>query len=464
MGSIRVKSLLSRLIAVQVACGIAVLLISVVVHVVLATQTEEGELDRGMQLFSRAVAAVFDDPDDSERVSEIDMQQVEEIVTEAVDIKGRHLAWQVFKAGGGMIYRSRNAPLDDLGSTRVGFGKTTIDGEQWLVVATLRPESNVVIVVAERFSERWLLATQSAWKVSKPLLWLIPIVVVGGFIASRYAVRPLHLAVSSIASRSPEDLNPIAASAEVSEINPLMEELNRLLRRVEQARKLEREFFADAAHELKTPLAVISAQAYLLTTSKTQADRSSAAQDLDRALQRASHMVSQLLALAAVESRVDAFSGEPVDLSLLLAERLAILANQADDAEVEMSLHTPSAVLVLASTPDLTSIIDNLVDNAIRYNKPGGRVEVSLVHDDSRTALLTVQDDGPGIPTDQREKVFERFYRGENVRRSGSGLGLPIVRSAVNRLGGRIFIHDVGPPFAPVGQGVAISIRIPLSA
>ena len=243
-----------------------------------------------------------------------------------------------------------------------------------------------------------------------------------------------------------------------------MEELNRLLRRVEQARKLEREFFADAAHELKTPLAVISAQVYLLTTSKTQADRSSAAQDLDRALQRASHMVSQLLALAAVESRVHAFIGKPVDLSLLLAERLAILANQADDAEVEMSLLTPSAVFILASTPDLTSIIDNLVDNAIRYNKPGGRVEVSLVQEDNQTVLFTVQDDGPGIPPDQREKVFERFYRGESVRRSGSGLGLPIVRSAVNRLGGRIFIHDVRPPFAPFGQGVAISIHLKLSA
>ena len=362
MRSFRVKSLLSRLIAVQVACGIAVLLIAVIVDVFLATQTEEGELNRGMLLFSQAVGSVFDEPDDWERVAESDMQQVRAFFAEAMDPKGRHLALQVFKAGGEMIYRSENAPFDDLGSTRAGFGKTTIDGEQWLVVATLRPESNVVIVVAERVSERWLLATQLAWKVSKPLLLLIPIVVFGGFVAARFAVRPLQLAVSSIASRSPEDFNPIAASAEVSEINPLMEELNRLLRRVEQSRKLEREFFADAAHELKTPLAVISAQAYLLTTSTNQADRSSATQDLDRALQRASHMVSQLLTLAAVESRAHELTGNPVDLSLLLAERLAILADQADDAAVEMSLHTPSAVFVLASTSDLTSIIDNLVD------------------------------------------------------------------------------------------------------
>ena len=206
MSFIRVKSLLSRLIAVQVACGIAVLLISVVINVFLATQTEEGELDRGMLLFSRAVAAVFDEPEDTARVSEMDMQQVEEIVAEAVDIKGRHLALQVFKAGGEMIYRSQNAPPDDLGSTQIGFGETAINGEPWLVVATLQPDSNVVIVVAEKLSERWLLAAQLAWRVSKPLLWLIPIVVVGGFAASRYAVRPLHLAVSSIASRSPEDL------------------------------------------------------------------------------------------------------------------------------------------------------------------------------------------------------------------------------------------------------------------
>lgn len=463
MRSIHGKSLLSRLIVVQVVCGIAVLLISVVIHVFQATQTEEGELDKDMLLYSRAVAAVYDEPGDTERVSEIDMREVEEIVTEAVDIKGRDLALQVFKEGGGLVYKSQHAPPYDLGSTQTGFGRANIDGEQWRFVTTPRPEGNVVIVVGERISERWLFAAQLAWQVTKPLVWLIPIVLIGGFAASRYAVRPLHHAVASIASRSPEDLVPIAPSAEVSEINPLMRELNRLLLRVEQARKLERDFFADAAHELKTPLAVISAQAYLLTTAPTTGDRSSAAQDLDRALQRASHMVSQLLTLAAVESRVHPAAGRPVDLSLLLAERLAILTNQADEAEVEVSLNTPSGVYVQASTPDLTSIIDNLVDNAIRYNKPGGRVEVSLVQASPKIAVLTVQDDGLGIPAHQREKVFERFYRGDSVRQAGSGLGLPIVRSAVNRLGGKIFINDISPAFSPSGQGVAISIRFPVN-
>ncbi|MGE0315957.1 MAG: sensor histidine kinase [Lautropia sp.] len=102
------------------------------------------------------------------------------------------------------------------------------------------------------------------------------------------------------------------------------------------------------------------------------------------------------------------------------------------------------------------------VDNAIRYNRAGGRVEVSLEIEDDPTALLTVQDDGPGIPADQREKVFERFHRGDGLQRSGSGLGLSIVRSAVHRLHGRIFIQDVRREFAPFGRGVAMVVRIPL--
>jgi len=461
MKSLRGKSLLVRLIVVQVACGIAVLLISVAVHVFRATQTENGELDRGMKLFSRAVSAVFDDPRDSESLSEQDMQQVEEIVTEALDIQGRRLILQVFRMGDGLIYRSLHAPLSDLGSGLSGFSNATIDGVRWRVVATPQPHANVTIVVGERIDERWLLAMRLAWQVTKPLLWIVPIIFVGGLAASRYAVRPLHQAVASIASRSPEDLNPIRPNVEVSEIKPLMAELNRLLRRVAQARKLERDFFADAAHELKTPLAVISTQAYLLVTSNTQAERNSASHDLERSLHRASHMVSQLLALAAVESRTDRADPEPVDLSSLLAERLALLASQADDAAVEMSLHTPPSVAIRAPISDLTSIVDNLVDNAIKYNEPGGRVEVSVIRTDIQTVVLTVQNTGLGIPPDQRERVFERFYRGRQVSRGGSGLGLSIVRSAVNRLGGKIYVHESQWPFAQPGGGVAISVHLP---
>lgn len=464
MKSFSGKSLLARLIVVQVACGIAVLFISIVIHVYRATQTENGELDRGMKLFSRAVAAVFDDAGDSERLSEQDMQQVEEIVTEALDIQGRHLTLQVFKMGDGLLYRSLHAPLADLGSGLNGFNTTTVDGVRWRVVATPQPHANVTIVVAEKVAERWLLAMQLAWQVTKPLVWLVPIIFVGGLAASRYAVRPLRQAVASIASRSPEDLNPIRSSVHVSEINPLMGELNRLLRRVAQARKLERDFFADAAHELKTPLAVISTQAYLLVTSNTQAERTSASQDLERSLHRASHMVSQLLALAAVESRTNRSDSEAVELASLLAERLALLGSQADEAKVEMSLSAPPSIAIRASISDLTSIVDNLVDNAIKYNEPGGRVEVTVIRTDIDTIVLSVQNTGAGIPLDQRERVFERFYRGGQVSRSGSGLGLSIVRSAVNRMGGKVYIHESQWPFAKPGSGVAISVHFPAEA
>lgn len=440
MGRPKSRTLFFRLMVAQAACGIILLIMLACVQFWQALRPVDGGFDRYMRFHARVVAATLDEPDLASAFPHADVANVEQLLDEANGFDGRRVGVQVLGMHGELLHRSSHAPAIAFGMRPAGFHEIEVRQERWRVLVSPVEEAGVTLVVGERTSDRLARGGRAALGIAGPLLFTLPVVFLGGWLASRFAVRPLRQVVASISTRPTGDRMPIAPGRSVAEIEPLIEELNRLLERIQLAREMERDFFADAAHELKTPLAVVAMQAHLLATSPTQADRSLALADLERTLQRTSHLVNQLLALAAADNRMGMQSLEPVDLAELLAERLAAMAMLADENEVELALHAPDVFMIVANRESLVSLVDNLFDNALRYNRPGGKVEVSLELT-SAGCELRVADTGIGIPPTERTRVFDRFYRVAGITAPGSGLGLSIVQATVERLHGTALIE-----------------------
>lgn len=269
------------------------------------------------------------------------------------------------------------------------------------------------------------------------LVVAFPLVLLPLWWAVRRGLAPLRDLAQAVATRDATDLSPLGLTPRHDELRTLATAFDALLARLRLQRDRERAFVQDAAHELRTPMAVVATQAHLLAHATNATEREQAAAALDGALARAAHLSRQLLTLATLdEARPGA--AEPLDLSSLVEQTLAQLAPQALARGLELSLDAPPALPTRLDRTAFESVLINLVDNALRYVPAGGLVAVTLGAS-AGTIRLDVADDGPGIPADERDAVFERFWRGATSADSpGTGLGLAIVKRAAMRLGGRV--------------------------
>ena len=286
--------------------------------------------------------------------------------------------------------------------------------------------------------------TVIGWFGRELLVYLVlafPLVLLPLWWAVHRGLQPLQRLAQAVAVRDATDLSPLGWTPRHDELRTLATAFDALLARLRLQRDRERAFVQDAAHELRTPMAVVATQAHLLAHATTPAERDQAAAALDAALQRASHLSRQLLTLATLD---DARPGavEPVDLSSLVEQTLAQLAPQALARGLDLSLDAPPTLPTALDRTAFESVLINLVDNALRYVPPGGHVAVTL-RDDGGRLSLRVADDGPGLPAEDRERAFERFWRGSaGADTPGTGLGLAIVKRAATRLGGRVRLSE----------------------
>ena len=286
------------------------------------------------------------------------------------------------------------------------------------------------------------------------LLIAIPVVLFPVWLAVRRGLSPLRQLSARLAQRHADDLSPLSVDMKYAELKPVVATINELLATLRGKVQRERAFVQDAAHELRTPMAVISAQAHVLARAASEAERYQAEGALESAIARASHLARQLLALASLDDA----SGAPrqrIDLSHLLQTMLAQAMPLAQQRSIELSLDAPDSLSLEADTTALQSIVMNLLDNALRYGREGGQLAVTL-QDQSDHITLTVADDGPGIPEAERARIFDRFVRGTAQDAPGTGLGLAIVKQAVQRLRGSVQIET-----GLHGRGVAFVVRIP---
>ena len=392
-------------------------------------------------------------------------------IDETSVLEGAHAQdWivQIWRADGTMLYRSASARLLPQ-QTVLGFSNVAAHGRRFRVFAVQTPRQ--VVQVAQTELSRKELASKLALRTMAPVALLLPLclLVVWGVISRAFA--PLERARASLASRSIADLSPLSRDNMPEEVQPLLREMNLLLGRLDHAWQTQQHFVADAAHELRSPLAALRLQAQSLQRAQAPEQREVAMQRLIGGIDRATRMVEQLLALARQEgAQITPASHCEVDATAQCQRVLADMEPLARARDITLSAGQLDAVQLHGHADGFVSLVRNLVENAIRYTPEGGQVRLDLqrqateiapakgdktkgdkakgasVGEGEREAgawaVLSVDDSGPGIAAAERERVFDRFYRVPGSAPGGSGLGLAIVKTIAQGLGGQVSLGE----------------------
>ncbi len=287
-----------------------------------------------------------------------------------------------------------------------------------------------------------------------PFLIAFPFVLAPVWIAAAQGLKPLRVLGERIDTRSAEDLSPLGFEPRHAELVPLVKAIEGLLAQLRGKVERERSFVNDAAHELRTPLAVIGAQAHVLARSSDPREREEAARHLTHAIARGSHLIQQLLELATMDGG-ERPAVQRIDVAELMRHHLAQASKDADARRLELVLESPDSLAFDLPVPLFESVLRNLLDNALKYVDAGGQIVVTL-RQSADGLLLSVVDNGPGIPREEHALVFERFHRGAGTSTQGTGLGLAIARQACQRMGGTVELAH-----GPGGRGCAFTVLVP---
>ncbi|MGH8171271.1 MAG: ATP-binding protein [Steroidobacteraceae bacterium] len=340
-------------------------------------------------------------------------------------------------------------------STALGYSTVNTSAGQWRVYGTVSPTK--VVQVAQPMSVRRHEAAQLALRTLAPFALLMPLLGLLVWLVVGHALQPLQRLARAVKARRVNALEPLSDKRLPEEVRPLVGSLNDLLGRLTAALDRERAFMADAAHELRTPLTALHLQLGALARAGTETERAEAMGKLAQGVQRAIRLVEQMLSLARQEPRA-----EPVRMRFALDELarevVAELVPLADARRIDLGVSEAQSVLVQGDRDSVATLIRNLVDNAVRYTREGGRVDVSVERSAAAPAqaLVKVVDDGPGIAREERERVFDRFYRKPGTRSPGSGLGLAIVQAIAAAHGATVTLGE-----GPDGRGLAVTVAFP---
>ena len=368
----------------------------------------------------------------------------------------RRLRCQIWRADGKLLMRSNNAPPTPL-TAATGFSETHGEEGHWRHFSRWNDDHSLQVQVSENHHIRDELIGHIAWRLLFPALFGLPLIGLWVWLATRHGFASLDGIARQIASRDPQQLQPVHPAAAPEEIRTLLEALNGLFQRVENTLEGERRFTADAAHELRTPLAALQAQLQVAQRARDDDERERSLNQLQSGLSRAAHLVDQMLQLARLDPESSLPDPQAVDLATLAEAVCADLGPQILARNLDFDLEAESNAVVTGQAEWLRVLIRNLVDNAVRYTPEGGQVRVAI-HRNGSQIELSVSDSGPGIPVEERESVFRRFHRLNQGSQPGSGLGLAIV-ARIAELHGATFCLDTSPITKGLDVGVQFAAR-----
>ena len=340
-----------------------------------------------------------------------------------------------------------------------GLHTLQVDGESFRVLVKTTTAGDR-IAVAQESSFRDEIARKGALRTVLPFLILVPILLLTVADLVRKLFRPIATLSKEIDRRTEHELHSVEDRHLPVEVRPFIVAINRLLARVAQSVDVQRRFVADAAHELRSPLTALSLQAERLAEAEMSDLARERLRSLRKGIERGRSLLDQLLTLARAQSPSAESPNSPVSIQGICRRVLEDLMPLAEAKQIDIGVEGAQDARVWVSELDMIAVVKNLVDNAIRYTPEGGRVDlsVSLAHG---YAMLRIQDNGPGIPLAERDRVFDPFYRSLGSEQIGSGLGLFIVRTIANRIGAEIrlgFSDEVAQ------TGLSVSVLIPTPA
>jgi signal transduction histidine kinase len=434
------------------------------------TKTDSGELDKSLSVTARAIVGAL-------QANAITPQQRQELLSSSDYLIRQSMVIsknddgmnpdlfdfvsRVMDAEGREIYRTTPYPAALLDISEPGSRSVTDAGRKWRMHTYRAPGSGLTVQVAQTTAsvdtDLWSYITRF---ILVPLLWFMPLAALVTYFVTIKGLQPLRDLATAIARRHPNDMRPLVNVASYLETQSVVGEINSLLKKLETTLQRERNFLADAAHELRTPLAVVQAQAHVLRQADTEAAKTLASDALNSGVERAASLVQKLLLTARVS--VDNFEPrfEAIDLVSFVQERMAAFAGLAACKNIEIELNGPRSCSVMADRETFISALDNVLDNAIRYTPEGGEIRVRVIPDAvAGKVCLRVEDNGIGIPIELHERVLERFFRVAGTEQQGSGLGLAIVKRVLALHGGDVTLSQ------GLGRrGLSVDLTIPVRA
>ncbi|MCW8450647.1 ATP-binding protein [Legionella quinlivanii] len=367
--------------------------------------------------------------------------------------------FQVWTNGGKLLLHSPTAPKIPLTSEIDGFSDRFLSNQKWRVFTTYNDKAGIRTVLAERYDTRNELGHRIAQDDLYIMLLTFPLSGLLIWIIIGRGLDSLDRVAQEVANRAPTHLEPVDLQEVPEEIKPVIDELNKLFYRLQEGFEREKRFAADAAHELRTPLAALKAQAQVALNTSNIDEKNQALHKLIASVNRSTHIVQQLLTMSKL---VPGSSGindvDEVNLIKVAREIMAMLAPSALEKQIELEFEHDDNLPVLEGNSTAVGIlIRNLVDNAIRYCKENGKVIVRVFQKESHL-IFEVSDNGPGIPEELQSRVFERFFRVLGNKSPGSGLGLAIVRQICDLHGARVELES-----PKEGSGLIVRVLFPLS-
>ncbi|MDR2220434.1 MAG: sensor histidine kinase N-terminal domain-containing protein [Methylobacillus sp.] len=365
----------------------------------------------------------------------------------------RNIVFQVWDTKNELRMYSSDAPREPLAPLKPGFSDRKVGGHLWRVFTTWDSDHDSLIQVAEHASRREHIAREVAMHLLLPLIFTLPALGILMWLVISKALRPLRHLANEVEHRAPENLAPLEAGAAPAEITPLIHRLNNLFARTRDLLDNERRFTADAAHELRTPVAAIRAQAQVARAAEDTHERISA---LDKAIagcDRATRLIAQLLTLARLDSAQKSMQ-EPCNLRVIAGEVIAELAPSALAKNSQLELADGAELTVRGSPELLRVLLRNLIGNAISHTSAGTLVTVQPELRNGKPALI-VSDNGQGVDAETLARLSERFYRPPGTEAPGSGLGLSIAHRIAELHHARFALSS------EVNQGLRIEVIFP---
>ncbi|MBA8780460.1 MULTISPECIES: ATP-binding protein [Aeromonas] len=367
----------------------------------------------------------------------------------------RNLTFQLTDGEGNILLRSPSAPRQLFGKPELGFGAVHRDGHDWRTFTLYNEDEQTWLIVAERDDERSELASKMATLTMLPLFITLPFLLGLLWWLITRGLSPLHQLAQAIGERHPANLSPLNLAIKAEELTPLVGEINRLMHALADTLDREKQFTNEAAHELRTPLAVLRIHSENAMTAEDDQSREQALRKMLLALDRSDRLIRQLLTQARIDNQQSpALTALP--LFPLLQGTLATLAPIALKKDQQLSLEGAEQVQVMGQAMLLELMFGNLIDNALRYTQVGGEVAV-VVSQVGNRIRVDVRDNGPGIPTAALSRLCERFFRVNPQQGDGVGLGMAIVSRIAQLHGADLDIHN-----RPEG-GLEVSVLLPAS-
>ncbi|PFG11346.1 ATP-binding protein [Marinobacter sp. LV10MA510-1] len=359
---------------------------------------------------------------------------------------------QVWLHNGTLLLNSSTAPEQRLGTQYDGFENATINGARYRIYSHWDKAGHRNVRVGERYELRNALAESIATHLLHPLYFAVPALGILIWISVGAGLAPLSRFTREVKKREPDKLEPLDITDTPREVLPLQDALNALFIRLQALLEHERRFTADAAHELRTPLAVIKTQAQVAYAALDTSQREQALKKVISGTDRAAHLIEQLLVLSRLDPEKTPVDQHQVKLSTVVNECVALHAPVAIRKGVDLGFEANDEGLVLGDRTLLAVLVRNLIDNAVRYTPSGGLIDVRVKRIGSQV-LLQVVDTGPGIPVKERKGAVSRFYRVLGSGEEGSGLGLSIVERIAQLHGASLTLED-----GDAGKGLVATV------